>query len=124
MLLRSIVTSDTPFAISVPALRLDEWVANAHLQRLDFVKIDVEGFEADVLLPSLHILNRFKPTICFEYIEQLVKERSAFSPDSLFTELKHIGYAIERLDKSGNLHGNYNIQEDWTNDYVAKPTVH
>lgn len=50
----------------VPMVALDEWVAEQGIRRIDFVKIDVEGFEMDVLRGAEKSLKRFVPVILCE----------------------------------------------------------
>jgi len=56
---------------------LDQYVAEAGVERLDFVKIDVEGFELEVLEGAGDSLSRFKPTMILEYDEQRHGEQAA-----------------------------------------------
>ena len=53
-------------AIRVEVTTLDAFAAERKLNRLDFLKIDVEGFEAQVLAGGRDTLERFHPTIVFE----------------------------------------------------------
>lgn len=45
---------------------IDRFVEAENIKRLDFVKIDVEGFEENVLLGAKHALNKFRPMMIVE----------------------------------------------------------
>jgi FkbM family methyltransferase len=53
--------------IQVKARRLDSVVAAAGIDRLDLIKIDVEGFEWPVLQGAEETIANFRPHIVFEY---------------------------------------------------------
>lgn len=50
---------------SVKIVRLDDVYAE-YLQRVDFIKIDVEGFERQVIEGAREVLNKFRPTVVLE----------------------------------------------------------
>ena len=50
----------------VESITLDQLVASEELSRVDFIKIDVEGFELEVLRGSTRVLERFQPTVLLE----------------------------------------------------------
>jgi FkbM family methyltransferase len=52
--------------IAVPLRSLDSIAAEAGFDRVDLVKIDVEGHEAAVLAGSSEMLQRFRPAVIFE----------------------------------------------------------
>ena len=54
----------------LPVTTGDKWIADAGLQRLDYIKIDVEGFEDEVLLGLRETIRRFRPLVTFEYSGQ------------------------------------------------------
>lgn len=56
---------ETIEAIRVDAVPLDEMAEN--FDRLDFLKIDVEGGEVNVLRGAAETIARFKPTVVFEH---------------------------------------------------------
>jgi FkbM family methyltransferase len=53
--------------IRVAASRLDTIIAAARCERLDLIKIDVEGFEWRVLRGGENTIAKFRPHIVFEY---------------------------------------------------------
>ena len=54
----------------LPVTTGDKWIADAGLQRFDYIKIDVEGFEDEVLLGLRETIRRFRPLVSFEYSGQ------------------------------------------------------
>lgn len=119
--LRHICDPGLPGTERVPCVTLSDWCREQAIARLDFVKIDVEGFEEDVLLPSRDVLERWRPVVVFEFIATLARQRSRFAGEQLFPALQEMGYSIRRLDKAGN-NGALDEQRDWTNDYLAIPS--
>jgi FkbM family methyltransferase len=53
--------------LTVSMCPLDDWAAQEGLQRLDFIKLDVEGAEFLVLAGAEHVLRRFRPLILAEF---------------------------------------------------------
>lgn len=51
---------------AVPSLRLDTWAQQERLERLDLVKVDVEGVELPVLDGAAETLRRFRPILVVE----------------------------------------------------------
>ena len=58
---------------SVPMIDID----SLHLDRCDFIKIDVEGAESLVLMGAKETLTKYKPSICFEYCPTFDKQKMA-----------------------------------------------
>ena len=54
-------------SISVEVATLDEMVSRLNLTRLDFIKIDVEGFEADVIQGAQQTIKRLRPSVFLEF---------------------------------------------------------
>jgi FkbM family methyltransferase len=121
--LRHIVPSKShdKASIAVPVSTLDDWVRAAGLQRLDFLKVDIEGFEEELLEGAQATLRTFAPVILFEYLPEFALARSRFQGRMLFRTLKKLCYEIYRLDARGFRHEDFVTPEDWTNDYVAVP---
>jgi FkbM family methyltransferase len=59
-------TGETP-SIQIAARRLDAIVSETPIQRLDLIKIDVEGFEWAALRGAEQTIAKFRPHILFEF---------------------------------------------------------
>lgn len=65
-------------SISVPTRRLDSLLAERpDIERIDFIKIDVEGFELQVLQGARATLARFRPPLILESGHESDSERQA-----------------------------------------------
>jgi len=56
----------TPRGITVKTTSLDDFFSSQQLSRLDFIKIDAEGAELDILKGGQQIIRRYKPYITLE----------------------------------------------------------
>jgi FkbM family methyltransferase len=84
--------------IQVETRRLDSICPKAGIERLDLVKIDVEGFEWPVLQGGEETISRFRPHLVFEYIEEYAF-RGAGTPatlDAFFRKHRYRLFAIGR----------------------------
>jgi len=75
----------------VPVRTLDDLVDELALTRLDTVKIDVEGFEVDVLRGSARTLQTLRPLIYGEFNNELMPKRGV-SFDDVWNLLRPLGY--------------------------------
>jgi FkbM family methyltransferase len=79
---------------SVPAVRLDDWVAAQGLQRLDLIKLDVEGAETHVLDGAARTLERFRPFLITEYLGV---------SETYFQRLRDSFPAVQLIEPDGSL---------------------
>jgi FkbM family methyltransferase len=84
----------------VQTLRLDSAVAAAGLERLDFLKIDVEGGETRLLLGAQTVLRDRRPVILFE-IGDSPLHRQESSREELGHLLRAAGYVRYAFDPAG-----------------------
>lgn len=79
----------------VKVIKLDEWAAIEHFDRLDFIKIDVEGNEMKTLSGAQKTIRRFLPTLMVE-MEQRHHENPIWKDIS---EVKSWGYEAKYLNR-------------------------
>ena len=78
--------------------RLDHFVERHPVERLDFLKIDVEGHEQSVITGALRVLSKFRPSILME-IHGRLSFRSGFDPCGAVRALANLGYRFFDLDR-------------------------
>ncbi|MDZ7887760.1 MAG: FkbM family methyltransferase [Pseudomonas sp.] len=61
-----VVDIDSGSSQEIPMTSLDSLVSRLAIERLDFIKMDVEGCELEVLKGAENTLNRFKPIVMLE----------------------------------------------------------
>lgn len=84
--------------LSQPAMlrTLDDFVKARDLTRIDFIKIDVEGWEMHVLRGGLRSLERFRPTLFLEVSEEWLAHAGE-APEAIWGLLTQLGYGASRL---------------------------
>jgi FkbM family methyltransferase len=90
--------SDETDSHTTEAITLDDLVARQRLDRVDWIKMDIEGGEVEALRGAQMTLQRFRPTLFIEIHETTAELRSFLIP---------LGYRIERelFDQPPNHHG-------------------
>ncbi len=71
---------------------LDHFVQKLSLGRLDFLKIDVEGMEYEVLSGGMAILSDFRPIVYYETLESFRINRGFDIYNQIFDLLKKLDY--------------------------------
>ena len=77
--------------IPVPVKALDTVIPQS-IPSIDFIKIDVEGMEYEVIHGGIETIKRYKPVICFEALS-LFKERRVFKgncQEHIFRDIKNL----------------------------------
>jgi len=59
-------SSDTSSIVTIPVRTLDDIVIECQIKNIDFIKMDVEGYEWHAIQGSLETIKKFKPTIQIE----------------------------------------------------------
>jgi FkbM family methyltransferase len=79
---------------SVEVITVDEFARRTELKRLNFVKIDVEGMELEVLKGGLETWKQFQPVLFFETIREFETHLKKPVLQEIETMLKAIGYVL------------------------------
>jgi FkbM family methyltransferase len=66
---------------TVPMRKIDSLVKSGDIKRVDFIKLDVEGFEMQVLLGATQTINKFKPKLALSLYHK---------PDDMFELIAYI----------------------------------
>jgi FkbM family methyltransferase len=80
----------------------DSFAKSLTLERMDFIKIDVEGAELNVLKGSRKMIEKFKPAIMLEISNETYKS-AGYSVDDVLTFFKTLNYSFYLIGKGGKL---------------------
>jgi FkbM family methyltransferase len=78
-------------------LSLDTYLRQSGVSRVDFMKLDVDGYECEVLEGARHCLGTFRPMILMELAPYVLRERGA-SLAQLVAILNRSNYCFAQLD--------------------------
>jgi FkbM family methyltransferase len=81
---------------------LDHYFGSQPLQRLDVVKIDVEGFETAVLRGGEGTIGRFRPVVMIEVVDAIQK-RAGSSRAEVYEWFDEHGYEPFAIERNGEL---------------------
>jgi FkbM family methyltransferase len=84
-------------AVRVAVTTLDNTLSG--LERLDLIKIDVEGFEPEVLRGGREVIASRRPLVCFEYLPTFAEKRG-FGIESLRSFFAGLRYRVRWLNHS------------------------
>ena len=77
---------------------LDEFIILNKISKVDFIKLDVDGYEYDVLLGGTNFLKKTKPPIFMELAPYLYKEHG-YSKEKILKLIKSFDYEFYDLKK-------------------------
>lgn len=88
--------------IEIECTTLDRFAALAGIDRIALLKVDVEGFEADVFRGAGKVLARTRPSVVYFEVCPKLALREGFAPDEAAAILEDAGYALYRIAKNGS----------------------
>ena len=96
---------------------LEEFVIKEHLTTVDFIKLDVDGYELDVLKSGEKFLTKIKPVIFTEIAPYLYPE-FGYSCQELITYIEKLNYEFydENLKKVSNIIKSMNNIKDGSSE--------
>lgn len=94
--------SSPSFRETITVTTLDAFVKSQNLERLDFIKIDVEGHELEVLKGGLETFKNLKPSLMIE-VNGGNFERAGYGVDTLFEMMASLGYEASYIDEDAGV---------------------
>jgi FkbM family methyltransferase len=100
----SLVTKSSNRNISqeVKIKKLDNIVSDLQIHKVDFMKIDVEGYEWEVLQGAEKLISIHKPKILIEFTPVIYKEKDNSIGEKIYDFLKSKNYIIIDVDNDGS----------------------
>ncbi len=105
--------TDESFEDSIEVYSLDKYCKFQDIDKLDFIKIDCEGYELEVLKGATETINKFKPVMLIE-INELTLQRNGIKPKDIYLFLDLLGY------KYRNIYPNQTLDE-YQMDIICEP---
>jgi FkbM family methyltransferase len=78
--------------IKIPVKTLDSFVQENDIKKIDILRMDVEGFEYNIILGANKILEKFKPKIFVEIHKMYLGKEKTYE---IFNNLNNKGYEIK-----------------------------
>ncbi len=94
------MTDDDP-SIEVPVTTLDRLMAESALQRVDVVKVDVEGFELDVLSGAEELLSQHAPVLIVELNPYCLWRHGRCFPQDLLDHVVGLAPVVAAIGPDG-----------------------
>jgi FkbM family methyltransferase len=101
--LRPPAVAATTQTVLVDVISLDDYLLNAGLNRVDLVKLDVEGAERDVLLGASNLLSRSLRPVILAEVQDIRTRPWGYPAREIVQLLDRVGYEWFRILSSGLL---------------------
>jgi FkbM family methyltransferase len=114
-------SDDSVERITVKAISLDQYIAEKEIQRVDVMKLDVEGGELEVLYGAEAMFDRFRPILICEVLDQTTRVWG-YAAREIISLLAGAGYDWFECAADGSLIP-HEIREEYPDvkNYVAIP---
>ena len=115
---------DVPGALSsteIQVVRLDDWLEKNQIDHIDFIKLDVEGGEIEVLNGAERLfLRRSRPVILVE-VQDIRTQQWGYPAKEIVTHLQQKNYQWFRITDDGSLVALDTTADHFEGNYVAMP---
>lgn len=92
--------SDMQVREDIELITLDDYVSSHGIERIDVIKIDIEGAEYDALKGARNTLRKLRPIVLAELDLDSLK-KAGCDPDEVLNFWKALDYDVARLENSG-----------------------
>lgn len=97
-------TENTENKINISIKKLDDVISEKQVRNIDFIKIDVEGFEFEVLKGAKHSLENFRPILFVEICHTKKGRDGVYKNENFYKTIEFIeslGYQSKILGNKG-----------------------
>jgi FkbM family methyltransferase len=118
-------TADPAFPVQVPIVRLDDYLERQGITHVDFVKMDVEGAELEVLRGATSLLSRKPRPVWMMEVQDIRTEAFGYSAKEIVEFLWERDFHWFKITQQGKLLPLSDLSElrDWSSyNFVAVPT--
>jgi FkbM family methyltransferase len=106
----------------VEAVSLDDYLENHSTERIDLIKIDVEGSEFSALKGMQKSIRKFKPKILIELKKETLSQ-SGHTENDIDDLLSEAGYHKFIIDEQGNITNNIQKKQKDYYNYIFVPVT-
>lgn len=79
--------------MQIDIVQLDSFFESENIKKVDFIKIDVEGYELEVLKGAVKTIEKYKPILLIEIDDKLL-QRNQTNPSHIFSFLQEMEYSF------------------------------
>jgi FkbM family methyltransferase len=107
--------------VRVHVTRLDNWLDDENIDRVDFVKLDVEGAELDVLKGAERLLARSPRPVILAEVQDVRTRPWGYEAKDIIQHLSHKGYKWLSLKENGSIEALDLSADKFEGNFVAVP---
>jgi FkbM family methyltransferase len=107
--------------VRVSVMRLDDWISEQKLERVHFIKLDVEGGELEVLRGAVSLLDHRPRPIILAEVQDMRTEQWGYRARDVISYLSAKGFRWFRLSEDGSLEDLDLAPETFDGNFVAWP---
>lgn len=104
----------------VQTVRIDEYVKNHFMNKIDMIKIDIEGAELFALKGMVSTLMRFKPLVLIEICSDVL-DGTNLRTDEIYTFFQQLNYSPFCINEEGRLVNCANLGKSDYRNFLFKP---
>lgn len=80
---------DTEHCVKKQAVTIDDWVNNNHIQKLDFIKMDIEGAEIEALDGCVETIKTLQPNFAIASYHVVNGEKTYIKVEAFFRQMNY-----------------------------------
>ena len=119
--LRPLNLASKAYPISVRVTELDNWLEARQIERVDFIKLDVEGGELGVLRGATHLLERLPRPVILVEVQDVRTEPWGYRAREILVYLGKRGYKWFSLSGDGSIMQLDTSASHFEGNFVAWP---